>query len=95
MIKRVLGIGFTLIVIATIIFASLEWGNYSSMVFNFESREQGEELVEESSNEFADEELAEDAEIINGELMINGTADETELIDGEDMINGTADSEAL
>ena len=29
---------FTLLTVATIIFAALEWGNYSSMVFDFELR---------------------------------------------------------
>ena len=49
MIKRVLGIIFTLLVIATIIFAALKWGTYRSMVFNF-STEQQEEVAEEHRN---------------------------------------------
>ncbi len=38
MIKRVLGVICTLLIIATIIFASLEWGNYRSMVFKRQNR---------------------------------------------------------
>ena len=38
MIKRVLGVVCTLLIIATIILASLQWGNYSSMVFKRQNR---------------------------------------------------------
>lgn len=38
MIKRVLGVVCTLLILATIVFASLEWGNYRSMVFKRQNR---------------------------------------------------------
>ena len=84
MIKRVLGIIFTLLVIATIIFAALKWGTYSSMVFNF-----GTEQQEEVAEEIADDEF------IDGEEMINGVVDGEEMIDGQEMIDGGGDNEAI
>lgn len=80
MIKRVLGIIFTLLVIATIIFAALKWGTYRSMVFNFGTEQQ--------------EEIADD-EFIDGEEMINGVVDGEEMIDGQEMIDGGGDNEAI
>jgi FtsZ-interacting cell division protein ZipA len=35
MIKRVIGVLFTLVVLVVILFAALEWGNYRSLAFNF------------------------------------------------------------
>ncbi|MBO7265107.1 MAG: hypothetical protein J6U91_02625 [Alistipes sp.] len=45
MIKRVIGVLFTLVVLAVILFAALEWGNYRSLAFNF-----GNDPVERVSN---------------------------------------------
>ena len=87
MIKRVLGIIFTLLIITTIVFASLEWGNYRSMVFDFSNEQPTEELDEAFNEELDamfDEEHAEDKEFIDGEAMINAP------VDGEAMINGEA-----
>ena len=35
MVKRIIGVMFTLLVMVVILFAALEWGNYRSLVFNF------------------------------------------------------------
>lgn len=35
MIKRIIGVTFTLLVMVVILFAALEWGNYRSLIFNF------------------------------------------------------------
>lgn len=37
MIKRIIGVTFTLLVMVVILFAALEWGNYRSLIFNFGS----------------------------------------------------------
>lgn len=37
MIKRIIGVTFTLLVMVVILFAALEWGNYRSLLFNFGS----------------------------------------------------------
>ena len=86
MIKRVLGILFTLVTLATIVFASLEWGHYRSMVFDFDLFSFGLRAEAAVEDEVLDEvfEEAEEAELVDGEAMINGG----ELVDGEAMING-------
>ena len=91
MIKRVLGILFTLVTLATIVFASLEWGNYRSMVFDFDLfsfERRAEAAVEDDVLDEVFEE-AEEAELIDGEAMINGgELVDGEAVDGEAMING-------
>lgn len=37
MIKRIIGVTFTLLVMVVILFAAFEWGNYRSLIFNFGS----------------------------------------------------------
>ena len=79
MIKRVLGILFTLVTIATIVFASLEWGHYRSMVFDFdlfsfERRAEAaveDDVLDEVFEETEEAELV-DGEPVDGEAMING-----------------------
>ena len=81
---------FALLTLATIVFASLEWGNYSSMVFDFElsklfgtlgdSTEADVEAVEIEDIE-GDAETAEatSEQAIDGAVMIDGAA----MINGE------------
>jgi hypothetical protein len=89
MIKRVIGVLFALLTLATIVFASLEWGNYRSMVFNFElsklfgtlgdSTEADVEAVD-----IEDIEGAAEAAEATSEQAIDGAV----MIDGAAMING-------
>ena len=90
MIKRVIGVLFALLTIATIVFASLEWGNYRSMVFNFElsklfgtlgdSTEADVEAVDIEDIEGAAETAeATSEQAIDGAVMIDGAA----MINGE------------
>ena len=90
MIKRVIGVLFALLTIATIVFASLEWGNYRSMVFNFElsklfgtlgdTTEADVEAVEIEDIEGAAETAeATSEQAIDGAVMIDGAA----MINGE------------
>ena len=90
MIKRVIGVLFALLTLATIVFASLEWGNYRSMVFNFElsklfgtlgdSTEADVEAVEIEDIEGAAEAVeATSEQAIDGAVMIDGAA----MINGE------------
>ena len=80
---------FALLTIATIAFASLEWGNYRSMVFNFELSKLFGTLGDSTE---ADVEEAVEAVDIEG---IEGAADAMEAtseqaIDGAVMIDGAA-----
>lgn len=81
---------FALLTIATIVFASLEWGNYRSMVFDFElsklfgtlgdSTEADVEAVEIEDIEGAAEAVeATSEQAIDGAVMIDGAA----MINGE------------
>ena len=81
---------FALLTIATIVFASLEWGNYRSMVFNFElsklfgtlgdTTEADVEAVEIEDIEGAAETAeATSEQAIDGAVMIDGAA----MINGE------------
>lgn len=81
---------FALLTLATIVFASLEWGNYRSMVFNFElsklfgtlgdSTEADVEAVEIEDIEGAAETAeATSEQAIDGAVMIDGAA----MINGE------------
>ena len=81
---------FALLTLATIVFASLEWGNYRSMVFNFElsklfgtlgdSTEADVEAVEIEDIEGAAEAVeAMSEQAIDGAVMIDGAA----MINGE------------
>ena len=81
---------FALLTLATIVFASLEWGNYRSMVFNFElsklfgtlgdSTEADVEAVEIEDIEGAAEAVeATSEQAIDGAVMIDGAA----MINGE------------
>ena len=90
MIKRVIGVLFALLTLATIVFASLEWGNYRSMVFDFElsklfgtlgdSTEADVEAVEIEDIEGATETVeATSEQAIDGAVMIDGAA----MINGE------------
>ena len=90
MIKRVIGVLFALLTLATIVFASLEWGNYRSMVFDFElsklfgtlgdSTEADVEAVEIEDIEGAAEAMeATSEQAIDGAVMIDGAA----MINGE------------
>ena len=94
MIKRVLGILFTLVTLATIVFASLEWGHYRSMVFDFDLFSFGrraEAAVEDDvlDEVFEEREETEETELVDGEAMINGgELVDGEAVDGEAMING-------
>ena len=75
---------FTLLTVATIIFAALEWGNYSSMVFDFELRKLFGATAEATTTEKAtetDEATEAEEELIDGALMIDGAA----MINGEGM----------
>ena len=90
MIKRVIGVLFALLTLATIVFASLEWGNYRSMVFDFElsklfgtlgdSTEADVEAVDIEDIEGAAETAeATSEQAIDGAVMIDGAA----MINGE------------
>ena len=90
MIKRVIGVLFALLTIATIVFASLEWGNYRSMVFDFElsklfgtlgdTTEADVEAVDIENIEGAAEAVeATSEQAIDGAVMIDGAA----MINGE------------
>ena len=90
MIKRVIGVLFALLTLATIVFASLEWGNYRSMVFDFElsklfgtlgdNTEADVEAVEIEDIEGAAETAeATSEQAIDGAVMIDGAA----MINGE------------
>ena len=85
MIKRVIGVVFTLLTIATIVFAALEWGNYSSMVFDFELRKlfgaTAEATTTETEHTETDEATEAEEELIDGALMIDGAV----MINGEGM----------
>lgn len=81
---------FALLTLATIVFASLEWGNYRSMVSNFElsklfgtlgdSTEADVEAVEIEDIEGAAEAVeATSEQAIDGAVMIDGAA----MINGE------------
>lgn len=81
---------FALLTLATIVFASLEWGNYRSMVFNFElsklfgtlgdTTEADVEAVEIEDIEGAAETAeATSEQAIDGAVMIDGAA----MINGE------------
>ena len=81
---------FALLTLATIVFASLEWGNYRSMVFDFElsklfgtlgdSTEADVEAVEIEDIEGAAEAVeATSEQAIDGAVMIDGAA----MINGE------------
>lgn len=81
---------FALLTLATIVFASLEWGNYRSMVFNFElsklfgtlgdSTEADVEAMEIEDIEGAAETAeATSEQAIDGAVMIDGAA----MINGE------------
>lgn len=81
---------FALLTLATIVFASLEWGNYRSMVFNFElsklfgtlgdTTEADVEAVEIEDIEGAAEAVeATSEQAIDGAVMIDGAA----MINGE------------
>ena len=81
---------FALLTLATIVFASLEWGNYRSMVFDFElsklfgtlgdSTEADVEAVEIEDIEGATETVeATSEQAIDGAVMIDGAA----MINGE------------
>lgn len=81
---------FALLTLATIVFASLEWGNYRSMVFNFElsklfgtlgdTTEADIEAVEIEDIEGAAEAVeATSEQVIDGAVMIDGAA----MINGE------------
>lgn len=54
--KRVLGWIFTIIVLAVVVFAALNWGNYKSMCFN-KSAEESPAVVENKIEEPAEEPL--------------------------------------
>ena len=54
--KRVLGWIFTIIVLAVVVFAALNWGNYTSMCFN-KSAEESPAVVENEIEEPAEEPL--------------------------------------
>lgn len=63
--KRVLGWIFTLVVIAVVVFAALNWGNYTSMCFNKSAEEcpaVAENEIEEPTQEPLNVEDVEDAE---------------------------------
>lgn len=81
---------FALLTLATIVFASLEWGNYRSMVFDFElsklfgtlgdTTEADVEAVEIEDIEGAAETAeATSEQAIDGAVMIDGAA----MINGE------------
>ena len=91
MIKRVLGILFTLVTLATIVFASLEWGNYRSMVFDFDLFSFGQKADAESAvlddvDEF-DDAMFDDETSANAEPVDSEPVNNEEFIDGEAMIN--------
>lgn len=78
---------FALLTLATIVFASLEWGNYRSMVFDFElsklfgalgnSTEADVEAVDIEDIEGAAEAVeATSEQAIDGAVMINGESQE-------------------
>lgn len=84
---------FTLLTLGTIVLASLEWGNYRSMVFDVDlfsfghsADNEAEEIMEEEPAELVDgEAMINGGELVDGEAMINGG----EPVDGEAMINGS------
>lgn len=97
MIKRVIGVLFALLTIATIVFASLEWGNYRSMVFNFDfsrlfgtlgdSTEADVKAVD-SAEAVEAEEGVEIENAVEAEKAVEATSEQA--IDGADMIDGDA-----
>lgn len=77
---------FALLTLATIVFASLEWGNYRSMVFDFELSKLFGTLGDttEADVEAVDIEDIEEAVEATSEQAIDGAV----MIDGAAMING-------
>ena len=80
---------FALLTLATIVFASLEWGNYRSMVFDFELSKLFGTLgdtteADVEAVEIEDIEGAAEAVEATSELAIDGAV----MIDGAAMING-------
>jgi hypothetical protein len=89
MIKRVIGVLFALLTLATIVFASLEWGNYRSMVFDFELSKLFGTLGDSTEGDveavdIEDIEGAAEAVETTSEQAIDGAV----MIDGAAMING-------
>ena len=77
---------FALLTLATIVFASLEWGNYRSMVFDFELSKLFGTLGDstEADVEAVDIEGAAETAEATSEQAIDGAV----MIDGAAMING-------
>ena len=76
---------FALLTLATIVFASLEWGNYRSMVFDFELSKLFGALGDSTE---ADVEAVENEEIEGAAEAVEATSEQA--IDGAVMIDGAA-----
>ena len=84
---------FALLTLATIVFASLEWGNYRSMVFDFELSKLFGTLGDTTEADVAADVEAVEIEDIEGaaeavEAMSEQAIDGAVMIDGAAMING-------
>ena len=86
---------FALLTIATIVFASLEWGNYRSMVFNFELSKLFGTLgvtPEADVKAVEIEDIEEAAAAVGAAETAEATSeqaiDDAVMIDGAAMING-------
>ena len=84
---------FALLTIATIVFASLEWGNYRSMVFDFELSKLFGTLGDTTEADVEADVEAVDIENIEGaaeavEATSEQAIDGAVMIDGAAMING-------
>ena len=84
---------FTLLTLATIVFASLEWGNYRSMVFDFELSKLFGTLGDSTEADVKADVEAVDIEDIEGaaeavEATSEQAIDGAVMIDGAAMING-------
>ena len=89
MIKRVIGVLFALLTLATIVFASLEWGNYRSMVFDFELSKLFGTLGDTTEADVEADVEAVEIEDIEGATEA-GEATSEQAIDGAVMIDGAA-----
>lgn len=63
MIKRIIGVLFTLFVIATIVCATLEFGNYESMLFG------GDDAFEDVDMS-TDEEISEEVYVVEPDTLV-------------------------
>lgn len=76
--NRALGIIFTIVAIAAMVFAILNWGNYKSLCFtNTEAESESEEIipVEEVEMEMIEEVTEEPTPIVEEEVMPTEQAD--------------------